>query len=33
MRRSLSGKDESAGLLMAPQITIRWRDPSLSTQP
>ena len=33
MARSFSGNDASAGVAMAPQITRRWREPSVSTQP
>jgi hypothetical protein len=33
MFRSLSGNDADAGELMAPHMTMRWREPSVSTQP
>ena len=33
MASSLSGNGASADVAMAPQITSRWRDPSVSTQP
>jgi hypothetical protein len=33
MFRSLSGNGASAGAEMAPLMTMRWRDPSVSTHP